>query len=65
MVRKRRVQPSTGPSGMLVAGVREMGPKRLTLSSRPPGWHSEDQLPGVRLSSAGEDGRNGVGSQEQ
>ena len=65
MVRKQRVQPSTGPSGMLVAGVREMGPKRLTLSSRPPGWHSEDQLPGVRLSSAGEEGRKGVGSQEQ
>ncbi|CAI9156134.1 unnamed protein product [Rangifer tarandus platyrhynchus] len=51
-VRKRCVQPSTGPSGMLVAGEREMGPKRLTWISRPPGWHSEDQLPGVRLSSA-------------
>lgn len=64
-VRKRCVQPSTGPSGMLVAGEREMGPKRLTWISRPPGWHSEDQLPGVRLSSAGEEGRKGVGSQEQ
>lgn len=50
---------------MLVAGEREMGPKRLTWISRLPGWHSEDQPPGVRLSSSGEEGRKGVGSQEQ
>ena len=50
MIRKQCVQPSTGPSGMLVAREREMDPKRLTLSFRPPGWqHNEDQPPAMRL----------------
>lgn len=60
------MQPSTEPSGTLVAREREMDPTWVTLSFRPPGWqHSEDQLPRVRLSSSREEGKKGVESQEQ